>query len=159
MISFEIDNIRNFTSGLFAGNTFDSFLAVEADFSTACRFKIDGHLNADFVGEENMQLPEYSEGITYWKKLRPICYEIIKGKTVPRQFTIVFKMPGTYVDDFLKKTGIASDPENIDGLFLNVNFRQGRLYCTTGCSMRTFSLDKSLETEWDEYMTAFLKQF
>ena len=152
----EIENIREFTSRLFVGEFFDNFLAVEAVIYTAATFTIDGHINKEFVGDEGMQLPEYAEGIVMWKKVKPICYDIIKGKKVPQKFKIIFKMPSYIVDAFLKRAQLNIDKNNVAGLYLNVNFQEGKMNCTTGASLKTFSLDKSLEQQWDEYMTAVI---
>ena len=48
--------------------------------------------------------------------------------------------------------------ENVTGLYLNVNFQDGKMSCTTGASLKTFSLDKSLEQQWDEYMAAVIRK-
>ena len=154
----EIDNIRHFTARLFTGNTFDSFLTVEASFSVASTFTIDGHVNAGFVGEEEMQDPAYREGIIPWEKLRPICFEIIKGKKVPQQFKIVFKVPEVLEKQFLQDTALTAFQDQISGLFLNLSFKNGQLSCTTGSSLKTFSLDRSLEIQWDEYVARFLNK-
>ena len=159
MKSIEINNIKDFTTRLFAGTDFDEYLLQEAQFTTACTFTIDGHINPDFVGEEEMKLPENSEGMAQWKRLRPICYEIIKGKKVPRQFTVVLRCPAARIPAFLQASSISTRPEDISGLYLNIHFRQGRLYCTTGCSLKTFSLDRRTENAWDEYMSQALKPF
>ncbi len=152
----EVDNIREFTSRLFVGEFFDNFLAVEATIHTATTFTLDGHVNKDFVGEEGMQLPEYAEGVVMWKKIKPICYDIIKGRKVPQKFKIIFKMPSYIVEAFLKRTQLNIDKNNVAGLYLNVNFQENKMNCTTGASLKTFSLDKSLEQQWDEYMAAVI---
>lgn len=154
----EIENIREFTSRLFVGEFFDNFLAVEATIYTATSFTIDGHINKEFVGDEGMQLPEYAEGIAMWKKIKSICYDIIKGKRVPQKFKIIFKMPSYIVDAFLKRTQLNISRENVTGLYLNVNYQDGKMSCTTGASLKTFSLDKSLEQQWDEYMAAVIRK-
>ncbi len=154
----EVENIKEFTSRLFVGEFFDNFLAVETTIYTATAFIIDGHINKEFVGEEGMQLPEYAEGIVMWKKIKPICYDIIKGKRVPQKFKMIFKMPSYIVDAFLKRTQLNIDLENVAGLYLNVNYQDGKMSCTTGASLKTFSLDKSLEQQWDEYMAAVIRK-
>ena len=159
MKSFEIDNIKNFTARLFAGSDFDAFLVKEAQFSTACTFTIDGHFNSGFLSEEEMKLPENAYGISPWKRLRPICYEIIKGKKVPSQFAIVLMYPPQKIPEFLASGRISHDPQEISGLYLNIRFRQGKLSCTAGCSLKSFSLDRKIETAWDEYMSEYLKRF
>ena len=159
MKSTDIENIKNFTARLFAGSDFDGYLVPEAQFSTACAFTIDGHINAGFVGEEGLKLPENREGIVFWKRLRPVCYEIIKGKRVPTRFSIILMAPSQKVIEFLNQSGISHDPADINGLFLNIYFKQGKLSCTTGCSLKTFSMDRKIEAAWDEYIAVFLKHF
>ncbi|MBQ9032272.1 MAG: hypothetical protein IJ106_12585 [Parasporobacterium sp.] len=159
MRSIEISNIKKFTAELFAGERFDRLLTAEVQISTAATFSINGYLNDVFLGEEEMQLPENREGMIRWKKLRPICFEIIKGKKVPQQFKIVFKMPLDMVRSFLKETGCAFSAEQISGLFLNLHFRDNQMYCTTGSALQTFSMDKSLDHLWDDYMEAQLKEY
>lgn len=156
MKSISIENIKNFTTHLFARETFDGFLVTEASFSTITNITIDGHINRDFMGEAELALPENREGSIYWKKLRPLCYEIIKGQKVPLRFKIVFMMPSDFVSQFLGSTGLDFEPAQVNGLFLNVSFQEGKLTCTTGTSLRDFTLDKSLEHAWDDQITKFL---
>lgn len=156
MKSIQIENIKRFTAHLFAHETFDKFLVTEATFSTITNITIDGHINRDFMGEAELALPENKETAIYWKKLRPLCYEIIKGQKVPLRFKIVFMMPSHSLIGFLDSVGIDYDPTLVNGLFLNVNFQEGKLACTTGTSLKEFSMDKSLENAWDEQMQKFL---
>ena len=48
------------------------------------------------------------------------------------------------------------------GVFLsgrmNIRYEDGELFCVTGTSVNFFTLDKSLETEWDEAVKGFLKE-
>ena len=158
MRSIEIDNIKDFTSKLFIGDKFDNLLVTEAYFSTFVSFSIDGHLNMDFIGEGTADFPESAEGVAVWKRIRPICFEMIKGKKVPSQFKIIFKMPAAVTERFLRERCPGISPDQVGGLFLNVNFREGKLTCVTGSSLKTFSLDKSLEIQWDDYMSEQLKR-
>lgn len=157
MRSIEITNIKGFTAQLFAGTEFDQLLVTEVQINTAVAFTIDGHLDREFVGEEEMQDPANQEGIIRWQKLRPVCFEIIKGKKVPRQFRIVFKMPADMVQQFLQGSGCVIRQDQISGLYLNISFKNNQLSCTTGTSMTSFTMDKSLDQLWDEYMEQRLK--
>ena len=65
-------------------------------------------------------------------------------------------MPSKLVHRFLDSAGPDYEPAQLNALFLNVIFKNGKLVCTTGVSMRIFTLDKSLETAWDEQMQEFL---
>lgn len=158
MKSINIENIKTFTTHLFARETFDGFLVTEASFSTITNITIDGHINRDFMGAAELALPENQEGTVYWKKLRPLCYEIIKGQKVPLRFKIVFMMPKDLVLSFLDSAGLDFEPVQVNALFLNVNFQDGKLVCTTGTSMREFTMDKSLEYAWDDQMSKFLNR-
>lgn len=157
MKSFEIENIRKFTGALFAGESFDSFCVTEASFSTLFNISIDGHINQAFLGDE--PLPEGSDESVLWKKIRPLCYEIIKGQRVPLQFKIVFMMSRAWTAQFLSKEVQGFTADDVNGLFLNVKFESGRLSCTSGTSMKSFSLDKSVEEAWDKWMAGFLSSF
>lgn len=159
MRSIEITNIKDFTSQLFAGTAFDDYLAAEVEISTAATFTIDGRINEGFVGEEEMQLPENREGIVPWKKVRAVCFEIIKGKKVPQQFKIVFRMPAAFTRSFVGDAGCQIGAESISGLYLNIHYKGGKLYCTTGVSRTSFTMDKKLDLLWDEHMEELLKSY
>ena len=158
MKSVNIENIKSFTTHLFARETFDGFLVTEASFSTITNITIDGHINRDFMGEAELAMPENKEGTVYWKKLRPLCYEIIKGQKVPLRFKIVFMMPSEAVLSFLDSAGLDYEAVQVNALFLNVNFQDGKLVCTTGTSLKEFTMDKSLEYAWDEQVVKFLNR-
>ena len=49
-------------------------------------------------------------------------------------------------------------PEEVHGLYLNLHFDGTQLTCVTGTSLKTFTLDKSLEHVWDEMAEKFLHQ-
>ena len=49
MKQIEIENVKKFTSALFASNTFDTFCVTEASFSTLVNITIDGHINQEFL--------------------------------------------------------------------------------------------------------------
>lgn len=41
-------------------------------------------------------------------------------------------------------------PEDIQGMYLNLSYDGLNLTCITGISMKTFTMDKSLERAWDD---------
>ena len=43
-------------------------------------------------------------------------------------------------------------------MYLHFTYKNDVLICTTGISYRLFSLDKSLEQEWDRLVLIFLRQ-
>lgn len=153
---FEIDNIKKFTSQLFAGTAFDDLLVTEASFSTITNITIDGHMNREFMGEADLALPENKDMVIPWKSLKPLCYNIVKGQKVPLRFKIIFKLPEETVLKFLDDEGLDFEPIEINALFLNVRFENNKLTCTIGTSMKIFTLDKSLEDAWECRVMKFL---
>lgn len=157
----EIENVKKFTGALFAGSVFDSFCVTEASFSTLINITIDGHVNEDFgktTKQDGMQM-ERQENIVRWQQIRPLCYEAIKGDKEPLRFKIVFMTPPDKAEGFAAKHGLQLKASDIAGLFMNVRFEGGKLFCVSGTSLKTFSLDKSLENAWDESVENFLKKF
>lgn len=79
MESFNVKDVKRFMAKLLLHEDFDQYEVQEAEIVTDIVFKIDGHVQKSFYSEE-----EYEELgcplLIKWKKLRPICYEIIKGK-------------------------------------------------------------------------------
>ena len=49
------------------------------------------------------------------------------------------------------------NPEDINGLFINIRYSDSGLTLVTGTSVRTFTLDKSLEHAFDSYVKVFLE--
>ena len=48
-------------------------------------------------------------------------------------------------------------PEEIRGLYLNFHYDGHHLQCITGTSLNTFTMDKSIEREWDQEVKNILK--
>ncbi len=53
------------------------------------------------------------------------------------------------------RKGISS--EQIQGLYLNIRYEDGALYCVTGTSLHLFTMDKTLENEWDKAVAKFMR--
>lgn len=155
MVSYKITDIKTFTTALFIKEVFDRFLVCEAVIQTSNRFHIDGKLQLEYfndVEKEELDNLEYS----LWKQLRPTCFHLIKGTKLPLSFKIVLKLHPTNVEKLLHQTGLIGRFD-IDSLLLNIIYRDGEIHCVTGTSLKEFTLDKSLEKEWDNMVGKFLK--
>ena len=76
-----------------AGDDFDAFLLEQAVISTYNTFTIDGRDNRDFYSTEeweNKELRPYE--FSTWKKVRPVCFDLIKGKHTPAAFHFVLHL-------------------------------------------------------------------
>lgn len=159
MIAVQIQDIKDFMSKLLLGNAFDSFWLSEASITTSVSYTIDGFLHPGFYDTQESQLLK-EEGRTYalWRDMKPFCFSIIKGKKTPLSFKIVFMLSKKNTKKLLGSSMLSYDPEDIFGLFVNFQFDGQHLICTTGTSLKTFSLDKSLDRVWDEMILKFFKQ-
>lgn len=156
MIALRLPDVKTMTSQLFVHEAFDYFLVSEASFTTYCTFMIDGHVKSDFYSsEETEQLrdPVWTD----WKTLRPQCYQLIKGSRLPLSFKIIFRLSSQNVEKMLAAASTSFTPADVDGLFLNIRYDKGALTLVTGTSLKTFTMDKSLEQEWDSMVKRLLK--
>lgn len=157
MISLRFPDIRLTTSRLFTGEDFDAFLVSELSLSTLCTFRIDGHIPENYFDKEEREaLPD--PDLISWRQLRPLVYQLIRGRRLPGQFKIVFRLAGHNVEKFLSQTGLSYRPEDIGGLFLNLHYSTQTLSCSTGTSLNVFDLSKNLDHEWDRMVQSFFRQ-
>ncbi|WP_408070624.1 DUF5721 family protein [Butyrivibrio sp. JL13D10] len=150
MIALQIKNTRQFMSTLLASESFDGFLMDSAELKIANTYMIDGHVNEDFFGEDESDKSEYD--LSTWKSLRPVCYELIKGKRTPVSFKFILCLTPDKKEQLLgaELSGVVSS------LVFIIRFSEGHIIITTGVALSGFTLDKSYEKIWDDYMKRFL---
>ena len=131
MLALKINDTKAFMVKLLKENTFDSFILHKAAINTFAYFDISG-----------------SESGTTWKLLREHVYAIIKGDTSPKSIRISFNLDQNN----------ANIDTDIDAaaLFINIHFENGNINLTSAISKKTFSLDKSDEFKWDEWVKNYL---
>ncbi len=162
MIARKISDVRKFMSGFLIGNMLDNFRLAEAVITTFCTFTIDGRLEKRFFGETDAQ-PENAKSrgpadLVSWKDVRERCFDLIRGKHTPLFFRFVFFSSAESASALLRQNGLAIPEDQIPGLCLNLRYSGTELYLTTGTSHRTFTMDKTVDKIWDEYVDAFLKK-
>ncbi len=156
MISLKIIDIKAFMSSLLIQNVFDHFLLSELQISTFNQFYISGKLNEEYYSTEESTLLEGRKYST-WVEIKPIAYSLIKGNKLPLNIKIVLLLSVSDMENILQKSGMAIPLSDINGLFLNIKFDKGSLHLITGTSIKSFSMDKSLEWAWDEELKLFLR--
>ena len=57
----------------------------------------------------------------------------------------------------MNKLGGQWRPDAVKGLYLGIRYGHGELHCVTGVSFSVFTMERSLELEWDSEAKAFLK--
>ncbi len=167
MVALQITDIKGFMAKLLteSGTVFDTFLLSEAVITTYNTFTIDGHIHPEFYASDENTEGE-SDGtsrdkvMSTWKTMKPICFDLIKGKRTPLNFKFVFCLSTKNIEQFLAQAGLseAFRPENVNGLVLNIKYDGTALTCISATSMNLFTLDKLLEHAWDDRIRRFFKQ-
>lgn len=157
MIALKIEDIKPFTSKLFVGEVFDRFLVKEASISTFNTFTIDGNIRPGYYSREEAE-EEKIGSLSTWAMMKPFCFSLIKGKKLPGSFRIIMQMPLEEAERFLSSRQIPLHSDQVKGLYVNIRYEEEKLTCVTGTSVSVFTLDKTLDEEWDQAFKVFLKQ-
>lgn len=156
MISVKVLDIKAFMTQLLVHDVFDMFLISELEIITSNHFKMSGKLYKEFYSSDELDLIN-GRDYSFWKEFKPLVFNIIKGDKMPLSMKILLKLPEPSVDSIVEKANMGLTSNDINGLFLNIIFDQGELICTTGSSIKVFTLDKTLDNLWDEMAVKFLK--
>lgn len=153
MISLNLTSQKTFITHLLLKDTFDNFQFIEGEIVTFNKFSIDGFVQKNFY-EDTQNLPEYS----YWKHVRDFCFSIIKGRQTPLSFRFIFRLSPQNTKLLLEQNQLDFQPQNVQGLYLNMSYDSNGLKCITGTSLKLFSMDRSLEKTWDGMVQKFFEQ-
>lgn len=154
MISLKLTNRKIFMKHLLLMETFNHFLFIEGEITTFNKFSIDGYLQKDFFEGEEKTTLEFA----FWKQVQEFCFSIIKGKRTPLNFKFIFSLSPENIAKLISMNQLDFQVENVQGLYLNIRFDGTNLQCVTGVSLKTFSMDKSLEQAWDKMVQKFFTQ-
>lgn len=146
MLAFQIDNVKEFMSLLLKNSLFDKFEVRQAMVQTFTLFEIKGILDKGFFTLEEQET--MTRKYCLWSEIRPIVFQLIKGNKLPKMIRIVFSA---------SEEETAKLSPRAQALFLNITFEQGMITCVTGSSQKDFSMDKSVEYQWDEAVTEFFR--
>ena len=142
MLAFTVNDTKSFMNLLLKGDTFDAFSFRQGELTTFASFIIEGKRNMDFYTAEEQEagLSRY----VHWEEMRPFVFQAIKGNKLPKSIS-------------LAEEKLANLP-NTKAAFLNILFKEHTILCTTAISQEAFSLDKSSERLWEEYILKFFKK-
>ncbi|MCR4946336.1 MAG: DUF5721 family protein [Lachnospiraceae bacterium] len=139
MRAFEIENSREFMNSLFTKGSYDDFLVLEADISAAVDIHMNGRINTGFYDEDTAPKTEYIR----YGDVREKLLALIKGDRPPLAVKLVLFHP-------------AADNAVIEGGCINIIFSSGKAKVTSAVSRKTFSMDRTDEKSWDEYVEKLL---
>ena len=162
MTALELKVTKNIMNSLLVSDQFDSFLVEEAMITTFNTFHIDGHLVKDFyTGEELEELEREKKSVlfSYWSDIRPICFQLIKGKKTPVSFKVVLHAAPELIEKIAATPECQVAANLIRSLALNIRYDNGKVTCITGTAFTTFIMDKSVDNLWDAYIHRLLSGF
>ena len=155
MISLKIKNIKELMNELLTGTKFDFLCVSEIQLKTFCTYTINGHINTGFYSEEEIAALK-DKTFTSWKKLKPVCYNLIKGQTAPEYLKITFLLPQENYSSVIEKSDATLNPDDIQGIYLHLVYEDNSVNVITSTSLNIFSLDKTLDKYWDTTITKYL---
>ena len=156
MLALKINTARTFMHKLLIGDAFHVFSLSEASITTFNQFHIDGKLHMDFFDTDTVQqLSERNAVYSSWKDVQSYCYSIIRGKIPPLHFKFVMHLFPSQINNLPANDNFFISENELSDLFLNIQFKNNELLCTTGFFSRSFTLDRTAETTWDNAILNF----
>ena len=134
---------------------FDSYLLESAVITTFNSFSIDGRIHKDFYPKEEKD--SITDSFSRFSVIRPICLSLIRGKNTPLAFNLILHFPTESHKLFLNELTDSFNVSDIRAFVLSLKYDGSFVYCTTGTSLNTFTLDKSLDQRWDSYIPELLQ--
>lgn len=158
MLSIQIQDVKEFMNHLLRSDLFHPFYLWEASVKTSVHYHIDGRLNHDFFNTDELEALPQSDYIS-WAEIKPQIFSMIKGNKTPLSMKIILMLSKANTNNLLTKYNLPLSEENINGLFFNIHYDGRNLSCTTGVSYRTFTMDKRLESVFEESMLTWLRHY
>lgn len=160
----EIKDNKKFMKALLMESVFDSFAFEEADITTYNHFYIDGHLvpafyeqdNQDLALDESNTVSTTRQEFSVWENIRPICFQLMKGKRLPVQFKIVLHAPQDIVNTLLADETCSVSNDLLKALVITIKFNGSSTSCVSATAFYSFVMDKSMDLLWDQWLSKFI---
>lgn len=149
-----IKDVKSFMTNILIKDMFDKFLLEEASITTYNTFNIDGHIIKSYFTDEEYE--NINESLSYWHNMKPICFDLIKGKKTPVKFKFILKADSKLTANILEENSLSFSLADIGGLYINIRYENNNLDCISATNLNVFTLDKSIENIWDKYIQKFL---
>ena len=156
MTAFQILEMKHFMAKLLTEDCFDSFLLEKASVSCAVSYEIDGRVNPEFYQDD--ETPDAGYLFLPWKSIRPVLFQMIRGKHTPLSFKFVLHLMPQYVPGVMKGADPSLKPEQVQALVLTIKYDGSAIRLTTGTAFSSFVPDKTLDAQWDKTMRQFLSR-
>lgn len=156
MISLKVKDINNFMHKLLISDIFDYFLLCDGEIATAGTMTLNGRINQKFFSAD--ELASLKDEFIYWKDIKHIVYETIKGNKVPSKLKLVFALSKIKYEEVISKSGMNITAAEVGGLYIHILYENNQIEIITGTSLNTFTMDKTLDKYWDSTVTSFFQQ-
>ena len=142
-------------SKLLKSDSFDDFLLKEGFLRTNMEFRFQGKQFLEYfeTKEQEQMIQEY----VFWKEVKPIVFELVKGKRTPLAFSFTLFLTKEQRDELFVREAVAIGEDN-PTLFLQIRFEHGVGRMITGTARNVFTLDRTLEEVWDLEVKRLLHQ-
>lgn len=158
MLLLKITDVKSFMSKLLIKNVFDNFLMSELEIRTFSLFQIDGKLNQEWFDTDELEMLQDKDYVK-WEKVRPLVYQMVKGSKVPGSMKIVLLLSTENKYRILNRMQQNQMAEEVSQFFLNMKFEKGEMFLTTGVSYKIFTMDKTMQQQWELDLKKFLKYY
>lgn len=156
MIAFQIKDTKAFMQLLLMKEYFDHFLVEEATITTFNTFHIDGRIMKDFYSKEELEEnPARANEFSTWQDIRPIAFQLIKGKKTPLGFQFVFHLHREAALKLLANEECTVPENALKAFVLNIKYDGTHVTCITATALNTFLMDKSADVVWDKAVNQF----
>ncbi len=158
MLLLKITDVKSFMSKLLIKNVFDNFLMSELEIRTFSLFQIDGKLNQEWFDTDELEILQDKDYVK-WEKVRPLVYQMVKGSKVPGSMKIVLLLSTENKYRILNRMQQNQTVDEVSQFFLNMKFEKGEMFLTTGVSYKIFTMDKTMQEQWELDLKKFLKYY
>lgn len=158
MHSWRIPDIKKCMNCILRGEAFDEFLLAKAVITNGVSYVIDGHLTKGFYAPDELEMMGISgERCMRYGRIRPLCFDMIKGKRTPQSFQFIFLASADQIRRVLEQEQIPLRAEDIGNLSLTIRYVNQELVMTCSATLNIFTPDKTMEEAWQRWLCAFLK--
>ena len=156
MLCIKICDVKKFMSMLLVQSVFDNFLLSELDVVTFNAFHINGKINKSWYDTDEL---DTEEEYIKWQKVKHHAYQIIKGNKVPSSMKIVFFLSSDNKERLINRVGGSWQHSDVSRFCLNMKYENGEMILTTGVAYSIFTMDHTLQEQWDYDLKKYLKYY
>ena len=152
MIALTITDTKKMMQTLLYAASFDQFSLQEVSANKDISLFLEGRIHEEFYTQEDRSNDPSLAAREFapWGQYRELVASFIKGDKAPLSFKFVLQAPDSYMQKLLSSPEFTGDPDAVKALILTFRYENETLTCLTGTAMRSFTLDKSLDTLWDQ---------